>query len=67
VGIAGRISTLRTMADREDVRPVLLFYGNREWDDVAFRDDLERLKDRLELTLVHVPERPPGGRRRPAT
>lgn len=61
VGIAGLISTLRTMADRNDVRPVLLFYGNREWDDVAFRDDLERLKDRLDLTLVHVLEHPPPG------
>ena len=50
---------VRTMADRNDVRPVLLVYGNGEWDDVAFRDELERLKDRLDLTLVHVLERPP--------
>jgi predicted ferric reductase len=28
VGIAGLISTLRTMADRNDVRPVVLFYAN---------------------------------------
>jgi predicted ferric reductase len=61
VGIAGLISTLRTMADREDVRPVLLFYGNRDWDDVAFRDELEHLKDRLNFTLVHVLEEPPAG------
>jgi predicted ferric reductase len=60
VGIAGLISTLRTMADRQDVRPVLLFYGNREWDDAAFRDELEQLRDRLNLTLVHVLERPPA-------
>jgi predicted ferric reductase len=60
VGIAGLISMLRTMADRQDVRPVLLFYANREWDGVAFRDELEQLKDRLTLTLVHVLERPPG-------
>ena len=61
VGIAGLISMLRTMADGGDVRPVLLFYGNREWDDVAFRDELERLRERLDLTLVHVLERPPAG------
>ena len=60
VGIAGLISMLRTMADRQDVRPVFLFYANREWDGVAFRDELEQLKDRLTLTLVHVLERPPG-------
>jgi predicted ferric reductase len=61
VGIAGLISMLRTMADREDGRPVLLFYANRDWDGVAFRDELEALKARLDLTLVHVLERPPEG------
>jgi len=60
VGIAGLISMLRTMADRQDVRPVLLFYANGDWDGVAFREDLETLKDRLDLTVVHVLERPPG-------
>jgi predicted ferric reductase len=59
VGIAGLISMLRTMADRQDVRPALLVYANRDWDGVAFRDELERLKDRLTLTVVHVLERPP--------
>jgi predicted ferric reductase len=59
VGIAGLISMLRTMADRRDVRPVLLFYANREWDGAAFRDELEDLKGRLALTLVHMLERPP--------
>ncbi|HEX5782619.1 MAG TPA: hypothetical protein VFX80_11895 [Solirubrobacteraceae bacterium] len=56
VGIAGLISMIRTLADRHDVRPVLLFYANREWDGVAFRDELEQLKDRLNLTVVHVLE-----------
>lgn len=60
VGISGLISMLRTLADRGDVRPVLLFYGNRNWDEVAFRDELDRLRDRLDLTLVHVLEQPPA-------
>jgi len=60
VGIAGLISMLRTMADRADVRPVLLFYGNRAWNEVAFREELDRLRDRLDLTLVHVLEQPPA-------
>jgi predicted ferric reductase len=60
VGIAGLISMLRTMADREDVRPVLLIYANRDWDGVAFRDELEELKGRLNFGLVHVLERPPA-------
>jgi predicted ferric reductase len=59
VGIAGLISMLRTMADREDTRPVLLFYANRDWESVAFREELEQLKERLKLTVVHVLERPP--------
>jgi predicted ferric reductase len=59
VGIAGLISMLRTMADRQDVRPTVLFYANGEWDGVTFREELELLKDRLNLTIVHVLERPP--------
>lgn len=59
VGIAGLISMLRTMADRRDVRPVVLVYANREWEGVAFREELERLKDRLALTVVHVLDQAP--------
>jgi predicted ferric reductase len=61
VGIAGLISMLRTMADREDVRPTVLFYANRDWDVVAFRDQLERLEELLNLAVVHILERPPAG------
>jgi predicted ferric reductase len=60
VGIAGLISMLRTMADRHDVRPTVLFYANGAWEGVAFRDELDRLKDRLSLVVVHVLERPPA-------
>jgi predicted ferric reductase len=59
VGIAGPMSMLRTIADREDVRPVVLVYANREWDGVAFRDELARLPERMNLTVVHVIEHPP--------
>ena len=59
VGIAGLISMLRTMADRGDARPVLLFYGNRDWDGVTFRDELEELAARPNVTVVHVLEQPP--------
>ncbi len=50
---------LRTMADREDVRPAILIYANRDWEGAAFRDELERLQKRMNLTVVHVLERPP--------
>jgi ferredoxin-NADP reductase len=38
VGIAGVSSMLRTLADRQDGRPVMLVYANRVWHGVAFRD-----------------------------
>jgi predicted ferric reductase len=61
VGIAGLIGMVRTMADRRDVRPAVLFYANGDWDAVAFREDLDALAERLDLTVVHVLERPPDG------
>jgi predicted ferric reductase len=61
VGITGLLSMLRTMADRGDVRPALLVYANVDWDGVAFREELERLEGRMNLTVVHVLERPPEG------
>jgi ferredoxin-NADP reductase len=47
------------MADREDVRQAVLVYANGDWEGVAFRDELERLERRMNLTVVHVLERPP--------
>ncbi|MBD0258491.1 MAG: immunoglobulin domain-containing protein, partial [Cytophagales bacterium] len=49
VGITPLMSTLRTMADRSDPRPCYLLFGNREWESVAFREEIEKLKDRLNL------------------
>jgi predicted ferric reductase len=60
VGITGLLSMLRTMADREDVRPAILIYANRDWEGAAFRDEIERLRKRMNLTVVHVLERPPA-------
>lgn len=54
VGIAPVISMLRTMALRGDRRPVHVFYGNRQWDRVLFREELDRLSTELELQLVHI-------------
>jgi NAD(P)H-flavin reductase len=61
VGISGLLSMLRTMADRGDTRPVVLIYANGDWEGVAFCDELERLEKRMNLTVVHVLERPPTG------
>ena len=59
VGITGLLSMLRTMADRRDARPAVLFYANGDWEGVAFREDLEQLRNQVNLTVVHVLNRPP--------
>lgn len=60
VGIAPIMSMLRALADRGDSRPLRLVYGNRRWEDVAFREELEALTQRLDLALVHVLQEPPA-------
>jgi predicted ferric reductase len=59
VGIAPALSMLETLADRADVRPVVLFAGNRNSDSIILRDRINRLATRLNLTAVHVLEEPP--------
>jgi predicted ferric reductase len=59
VGIAPALSMLETLADRGDVRPVVLFAGNRNWDSIVFRDRIAELTARLNVTVVHVLEEPP--------
>ncbi|HEY1302509.1 MAG TPA: hypothetical protein VGF24_03110 [Vicinamibacterales bacterium] len=60
VGITALISMLRTMADRRDIRPAVLVYANDEWEGVTFREELERLRSHVDLTVVHVLTRPPA-------
>jgi len=61
IGITPMMSMIRTLADRGDRRPLVLLYGSRDWESVTFREELESLKTRLALTVVHVlSELPPG-------
>jgi len=60
VGITPIMSMLRTLADRVDVRPLLLFFASKDWDSVTFREELETLIPRLNLKIVHVLEKPPA-------
>jgi predicted ferric reductase len=61
VGIAPIMSMLRALAERGEKRPLTLFYGNRLWDHVVFRDELAALAQRLALEPVHVLGEPPAG------
>jgi predicted ferric reductase len=58
-GIAPIISMLRALADRGDIRPLWLFYGNRRRDRIVFGDELDALASRLDLRLIHVLSEPP--------
>jgi predicted ferric reductase len=59
VGVTPMMSMIRTLADQGDKRPVILLYGSRDWESITFREELETLKARLNLTVVHVLARPP--------
>jgi predicted ferric reductase len=62
VGVTPLYSMLLTMREREDVRPVTLFYANATWDDAAFREELAELGEAMpQLQVVHVLDRPPEG------
>ena len=60
VGITPMMSMIRTLADLGDRRPVVLIYGSKDWESITFRDELEALKVRLDLTVVHVLANPPA-------
>lgn len=59
IGIAPVMSMLRTLADRGDPRPHVVFTGHSTWDRVPLRDELAALRERLNLEVVHVLEEPP--------
>ncbi|ADE14787.1 oxidoreductase FAD/NAD(P)-binding domain protein [Nitrosococcus halophilus Nc 4] len=59
IGITPIMSMLRTLADRGDSRPLHLIYANLYWENVIFRDELEHLRERLNISVVHVIEKPP--------
>jgi predicted ferric reductase len=61
VGVTPMVSMIRTLADRGDKRPVILIYGSKDWESITFREELEALKARLDLTVIHVLRNPPDG------
>lgn len=61
VGAAPVISMLRTLAARRDQRPLWLIYGSKQWQEVIFREELEELRQHLDLRLTHALTEPPAG------
>src|SRR4051812_1267672 len=58
VGVTPFLSMLATLADQGDRRPIWLFLGNRQEDQVTGVRQLARLQGRLNLRVVHVISRP---------
>jgi predicted ferric reductase len=61
IGVTPMMSMIRTLADRRDTRPVILLYGSKDWESITFREELEALRARLDLTVVHVLADPSPG------
>lgn len=59
VGITPMMSNIHAMEERDDPRPVILIYGNKEWESAHFREELAELEGKLKLKVVHVLEDPP--------
>ena len=59
VGITPMLSMLRTLAECDDKRPMLLVVAGRTADDLLHRADHEHLDQRLDLHLVEILEEPP--------
>ena len=61
IGITPLYSMCQTMAEREDVRPVVLFYGGSDWESLTFRQELEELTGEMDLKVIYVLTDPPQG------
>ena len=59
IGVTPIMSMLRTMADRGDSRPIRLFYCNREWESLAFKEEIKMLESKLNLETIYTIEKPP--------
>jgi predicted ferric reductase len=59
IGITPGMSMLRTFKDDNDRRKVILIYGNENWEEVLYREELEYLSRDIDLTIVHLLEKPP--------
>ena len=61
IGIAPILSCLRTLADRGDPRPVVLYYANDTLERAAHAAEIDALRARLHLRIVPVLLHPPAG------
>lgn len=62
IGIVPILSMVRTMVDRGDRQPTRLIYAAKNLESMAYRDELDALRQRTrtQLDVVYVLERPPA-------
>ncbi|MBW3560059.1 MAG: oxidoreductase, partial [Proteobacteria bacterium] len=58
IGITPVMSMLRSMSARGDRRPLWLFYGSASEDEIVYREEIDAMRERLALTVVHILEKP---------
>lgn len=61
IGITPAMSMLRTMRETNDPRKAVLIYANNDWENVTFREELEEMKNQIDLEIIHVLLEPPLG------
>ncbi|UCG24899.1 MAG: ferredoxin reductase family protein [Chloroflexota bacterium] len=61
IGITPLYSMLQTMVKREDERPVVLFYGAANSEEMTFREELLALEEKMNLKVVPVYSEPEEG------
>ena len=54
VGAAPIMSMLRSMADKDDKRPLVFLDINKDRESIIFRDELEEMQNHLNLKLIHL-------------
>ncbi len=54
IGVTPAMSMLRTMKAENDRRKVILIYGSNQFENITFREELDELKDELNLDLIHL-------------
>ena len=61
VGLAPIMSILRQLSVEKDERPLKLIYGNRLVEQIMYQDELDEMKDILDIEIHHTLSEPPAG------
>lgn len=54
IGITPAMSMLRTMRQKKGKPKAILIYGNNDWENITFREELEELEKEIDLKVVHI-------------